>query len=79
MQLYIRDMVGSVTRPVKLLKGFEKVSLDAGESAVISFDITPQMLAFYRQDMTFGPEKGDFAVMVGGSSDTALETGFSLL
>lgn len=79
VQLYIRDMVGSVTRPVKLLKGFERVSLGAGESAVISFDITPQMLAFYRQDMTFGPEKGDFTVMVGGSSDTALETGFSLL
>ena len=78
VQFYIRDMVGSVTRPVKLLKGFEKVRLSAGESAKVSFDITEETLSFYRRDMSFGAEPGEFKLMVGTSSDTDLETGFSL-
>lgn len=79
VQLYIRDMVGSVTRPVKLLKGFEKVTLAPGESRKIKFVIDEDMLAFWRHDMTFGTEDGDFRVMVGGSSSDLLQTAFSLV
>lgn len=79
VQLYIRDLVGSVTRPVKLLKGFRKVTLAPGESAQVTFKITEDMLSFWRQDMTFGPEPGDFYVMVGGSSSDFLQTSFSLI
>ncbi len=79
VQLYIRDMVGSVTRPVKLLKGFEKVTLAPGESRTIKFVIDEDMLAFWRHDMTFGTEDGDFRVMVGGSSSNLLQTAFSLV
>lgn len=79
VQLYIRDMVGSVTRPVKLLKGFEKVTLAPGESRTIKFVIDEDMLAFWRHDMTFGTEDGDFRVMVGGSSSDLLQTAFSLV
>lgn len=78
VQFYIRDLVGSVTRPVKLLKGFEKIGLAPGESRQVKFEITEDALAFYRDDMSYGSEPGDFLLMVGGSSDTALEAGFSL-
>jgi beta-glucosidase len=78
VQLYIRDLVGSVTRPVKLLKGFQKVFLRPGESTKVTFTITEDMLAFWRKDMTFGTEPGDFHAMVGGSSDTTLQASFSL-
>lgn len=78
VQLYIRDLVGSVTRPVKLLKGFEKISLEAGEARTVSFEIDEEMLSFYRQDMTFGTEPGAFKAFVGGSSDKVLEAGFTL-
>jgi beta-glucosidase len=78
VQLYIRDLVGSVTRPVKLLKGFQKVFLRPGESTKVTFTITEDMLAFWRKDMTFGAEPGDFHAMVGGSSDTTLQASFSL-
>ncbi|MBO5193476.1 MAG: glycoside hydrolase family 3 C-terminal domain-containing protein, partial [Bacteroidales bacterium] len=79
VQLYIRDLVGSVTRPVKLLKGFERITLKPGESRMVEFTVTPDMLSFWRHDMTFGPEYGDFRVFVGSSSDNVLETGFSYL
>ena len=68
VQLYIRDLVGSVTRPVRQLKGFERVNLAPGESRDVSFTITAETLSFYRQDMSFGPESGDFMVYVGPSS-----------
>ena len=68
VQLYIRDLVGSVTRPVKQLKGFERVKLAPGESREVRFEITAETLSFYRQDMSFGPESGDFIVYVGPSS-----------
>ena len=77
VQLYIRDLVGSVTRPVKQLKGFERITLKPGESRTVEFTVTPDMLSFWRHDMTFGPEYGDFRVFVGSSSDDVLETGFS--
>lgn len=78
VQLYIRDLVGSVTRPVKLLKGFQKISLRPGESTKVTFTITEDMLAFWRKDMTFGTEPGDFHAMVGGSSEELLQASFSL-
>lgn len=69
VQLYIRDLVGSVTRPLKQLKGFERVSLAPGESRQVEFEITPETLSFWRKDMTFGPEAGEFHLFVGGNSD----------
>lgn len=77
VQLYIRDLVGSVTRPVKQLKGFEQVSLKPGESREVSFTITPEMLSFYRQDMSWGPESGDFHLFIGGASDDVQKAEFS--
>lgn len=78
VQCYVRDLVGSVTRPVKQLKGFEKIMLKPGESKRVSFEITPDLLAFYRQDMTFGVEPGDFKLFVGTSSENVKETSFVL-
>jgi len=68
VQMYIRDRVSSVTRPVKELKGFVKVSLDAGATTTVSIDITPESLAFYDIDMNHVVEAGEFAIMVGTSS-----------
>jgi len=68
VQLYIRDMVGTVTRPVKELKGFQKIELKAGESKVVSFDITPEDLKFYNYDLDYDWEPGEFEIMIGGNS-----------
>lgn len=68
VQLYIRDLVGSITRPVKELKGFEKIFLKAGESKTVSFKITPELLHFYDYDLNYVAEPGDFDVMIGGNS-----------
>jgi len=78
VQLYIRDMVGSVTRPLKELKGFQKVFLKKGESKEISFTITDDMLAFYDSNLKYTSEPGDFKVFIGGSSATMNEAGFEL-
>jgi beta-glucosidase len=78
-QLYIHDPLASVSRPVKELKGFQKILLQPGESRDISFEITPDMLAFYRLDMTYGLEAGDFEVFIGGNSDTEKSVRFTLL
>lgn len=67
-QMYIRDCVSSAARPVKELKGFERVALKTGESKVVTFDITPDKLAFYDIDMHKTVEPGTFEVMVGASS-----------
>ncbi len=77
VQLYIRDLVGSVTRPVKQLKGFERITLQPGECREVSFTIDKEMISFYRQDMTWGPEPGDFKVFIGGASDNVKEASFS--
>ncbi len=69
VQLYIRDMVGSITRPVKELKGFEKVYLKAGESKTINFIINKEKLSFYDQKMNWTTEPGTFDIMIGNSSD----------
>lgn len=79
VQCYIRDLVGSVTRPVKELKGFEKISLKAGESKTVHFEITPEMLSFHRQDMTYGAEPGDFQLFIGGNSRDVKMILFKLL
>lgn len=68
VQLYIRDLVGSVTRPVKELKGFQKVFLKAGETKTITFRITPNDLKFYNYDLKYDWEPGEFVIMVGGNS-----------
>ena len=68
VQLYIRDLVGSITRPVKELKGFQKIFLKAGESKTVSFNITPEDLKFYNSDLKYDWEAGDFVIMVGGNS-----------
>jgi len=68
VQLYIRDLVGSVTRPVKELKGFQKISLKAGESRDVSFAITPEDLKFYNYDLKYDWEPGEFQIMIGTNS-----------
>lgn len=68
VQLYIRDLVGSITRPVKELKGFEKIFLKAGESKTVTFKITPELLRFYDYDLKQVAEPGDFDVMIGEDS-----------
>ena len=79
VQLYIRDLVGSVTRPVKELKGFEKIFLKAGESRKVSFSITPELLKFYNYDLQFVCEPGDFDVMIGGNSRDVKKARFLLM
>ncbi len=78
VQCYVRDLVGSITRPVKELKGFEKIALKVGESKVVTFTITPDMLAFHRLDMTYGTEPGDYKLFIGGNSRDLKETKFKL-
>ncbi|WP_194974012.1 beta-glucosidase BglX [Aquiflexum lacus] len=68
VQLYIRDLVASMTRPVKELKGFQKVFLKAGESKTITFDISTEDLKFYNYNIEFDWEPGEFEIMVGGNS-----------
>ncbi len=68
-QLYIRDVVGSITRPVKELKGFQKVFLKVGESKTITFEITPELLKFYNNDLVYDWEAGEFQIMIGGNSN----------
>jgi beta-glucosidase len=68
VQLYIRDEVGSITRPVKELKGFEKIELAAGATKEVIFEITPELLKFYNSDLKFDWESGDFQMMVGPNS-----------
>jgi len=68
VQLYIRDLVASVTRPVKELKGFQKIALKAGETKQVTFNITPQELKFYNSDLKYDWEPGEFEIMVGTNS-----------
>ena len=69
VQLYLRDVVASITRPVKELKAFKKVMLQPGESQEVSFTITTEMLSFYNYKLDYAWEPGEFQVMLGGSSD----------
>lgn len=78
VQLYIRDMVGSITRPVKELKDFKKIMLRKGESSQVSFTIDVEDLKFYNSDLQFVAEPGEFKVFVGGNSRDVKETTFIL-
>ena len=77
-QLYVRDLVASTTRPVRELKGFKRINLKAGESAEVEFTITPEHMAYCREDMKFEQESGDFKVWIGDSSQATLEGGFTV-
>ena len=77
-QLYTRDLVGSITRPVKELKGYQKVYLKAGESRTLTFSLTANDLAFYNEKLEFKHEPGMFGVFVGGNSAGGLEASFEL-
>jgi beta-glucosidase len=79
VQLYIRDVVASVTRPVKELKGFERVSLRAGERRRVEFTLKPEHLGFYDRAMKFTVEPGAFKVMVGNNSVDLLEANFEVI
>ena len=68
VQLYVRDVVGSMTRPVKELKGFQKISLNAGETKTVTFNITTNDLKFHNSNLKYDWEAGDFVIMVGGNS-----------
>ncbi|RRN76381.1 beta-glucosidase, partial [Pseudoxanthomonas sp. SGD-10] len=78
VQLYVRDMVGSVTRPVKELKGFKKIFLKVGESKTVEFTINEETLKFYNSELDFVAEPGDFKVFVGNSSANVKEASFVL-
>ncbi len=78
VQLYLHDQVATVTRPIKELKGFEKISLEAGESKTVEFTLTDKELGFYNNQGKFVVEAGGFKVMIGGSSETVLEEEFTL-
>jgi len=78
-QLYLRDMVGTITRPLKELRGFKKVFLEPGKSTTISFDLDVKDLKFYNEDLKHVAEAGDFTVMIGGNSrDLKLQDSFVL-
>lgn len=79
VQLYIRDLVGSVTRPVKELKGFEKINLKAGESKKVVFKITPELLKFYNHELKYDCEPGEFDLMIGGNSRDVKSVRFKLI
>ena len=78
VQLYIRDMVGSIARPVQELKDFERINLKAGESRTVTFDINADLLKFYNKDLVYGYEPGDFEVMVGTDSRNVQSQTFTL-
>ena len=79
VQLYLRDLAASVARPVRILKGFQKVVLNPGESREVSFTVTEDMLRFYDRSMQYVSEPGDFDVFIGPDSRTENKTRFSLV
>ena len=78
VQLYIRDMVGSIARPVQELKGFERITLKPGESRLVTFTIDAELLKFYNKDLNYVCEPGDFEVMVGPNSRDVQRLTFTL-
>jgi beta-glucosidase len=68
VQLYIRDLVSSTTRPIKELKGFQRITLEPGESRTVSLDLTPDRLAFWNIDKQRVVEPGEFSIMIGPNS-----------
>ena len=78
VQLYVRDEVASITRPIKELKGFEKIKLNPGESKTVTFDVKDEQLGFYNNQMKYVVEKGDFTFMVGGNSRDLQSVAYTL-
>jgi beta-glucosidase len=79
VQLYVRDLVGNVTRPVRELKGFTRLHLQPGESRQVSFELDTSDLAFYGRQMQLMTEPGEFHAWIGGSSEASLQTGFTIV
>jgi beta-glucosidase len=79
VQMYIRDVVGSVTRPVRELKGFQKIVLKKGEKKTVTFEISEEDLKFYNSDLQFVAEPGQFDVFVGGNSNADNKVSFNLV
>lgn len=78
VQMYVRDLFGSISRPVKELKGFERISLKAGESRRVNFEITPELLKFYNYDLQYVNEPGDYELMIGPNSRDVKSLRFTL-
>ncbi|MBK6264302.1 beta-glucosidase BglX [Marivirga sp. S37H4] len=78
VQLYIQDVIGSTTRPIKELKAFQKELIEAGQTKTFTFKITAKELSFYREDGSFGPETGTFRIFIGNDSATASFKEFTL-
>ncbi len=78
VQMYIQDVCGSVVRPVKELKGFERITLQPGEEREVSFTVTEEMLRFYDIHMKYVSEPGEFRIYIGNSSDTENDRSFNL-
>lgn len=78
VQLYIRDLVGSTTRPVKELKGFERIYLQPGQTRTVTFKIAPEMLKFYDYDLQYVVEPGDFQLMIGPNSRDVKTAAFTV-
>ena len=79
VQLYVRDLVGNVTRPVRELKGFRRVRLEPGQTTIVDFELHTDDLAFYGRAMQLMTEAGEFHAWIGGSSDTELRTEFRIV
>jgi beta-glucosidase len=79
VQLYVRDLVANVTRPVKELKGFRRIPIEPGQTVSTEFELHTDDLAFFGRDNTLIVEPGDFHLWVGGASDSGLRAGFALV
>ena len=79
VQLYIRDVIGSVTRPLKELKGFQKIEIKKGETKTVTFEISIEELKFYNSDLQFVAEPGKFEIFIGTNSDTTNKIEFDLV
>jgi beta-glucosidase len=79
VQLYIRDLIGSTTRPVKELKGFEMIELKPNETKKVTFTIDKKTIEYYTVNAKWEAEQGDFKVFVGGSSDATLQADFKYI
>jgi len=78
VQLYIRDVAASMTRPVKELKGFKRILLKPGETQRVEFTLGQEHLGFYNREMKYVVEPGEFKVMVGSSSEDVIEKSFEV-
>jgi beta-glucosidase len=76
--MYIQDVVGSTTRPLRELKGFQKIALEPGETKTVTFEITPELMSHYNSNLEFVAEPGEFIVSVGTDSKTKNSAAFTL-